>query len=604
MQNPQGGRPRTKSPFAAAFLSLIFPGLGQLYAGAAVRALAFAAPPILLLALGGGIFLRMDRIQLLGAALDPAVISGVFVVNILILIYRLIAIVDAYRVAQYMNTQTASGDGHLGPVRLPGSPLALAGLAAVLLVMAGAHVVVAKYDLLAQDALSGGCIFLNDQTCDEPSDSPDPSDPSDAQADSAEPSIAATPEPTVVGTPVPEVSIPPWNGTDRLNILLLGVDTQGGGYRTDTMITVSIDPATKQVAMFSLPRDSVDVPIPPGPARSLWGSTYRSKINSFFVNNQNRTDLWPGSTKVLRGATALKAALGYTYGLDIKYFIAVDFKGFKKVVDALGGVTVNVQVPVVDDQFPAGVNRDLRLYIPSGLQHMDGAQALRYARSRETSSDFDRGARQQRILLSLRQQADPAELLPKLPALIDALKSTIKTDIPLDQLPAMFGLATQVDSQNIRSYVFSPPLYSTDTCNDPRGCVVLPKFDAIRSTVANAFKFNPELEAQRQNLASEGAQVWVLNPTSDTNRGTRLAGYLESQGLEASAPRQRPAGGVPADTQITVYNGAETKLPATIAYLEKKFKTTVQLKTDPAMRADVVVVIGNSTADLRPPASS
>src|SRR4029077_13789512 len=126
MHEPEGARPRTKSPFAAAFLSLIFPGLGQLYAGAAVRALAFAAPPILLLALGGGIFLRMDRIQLLGAALDPAVISGVFVVNILILIYRLIAIVDAYRVAQYMNTQTASGDGHLGSVRLPGSPLALA----------------------------------------------------------------------------------------------------------------------------------------------------------------------------------------------------------------------------------------------------------------------------------------------------------------------------------------------------------------------------------------------------------------------------------------------------------------------------------------------
>src|SRR4029078_5119726 len=138
---------------------------------------------------------------------------------------------------------------------------------------------------------------------------------------------------------------------------------RAAGYPTETMITVSIDPATKQVAMFSLPRDSVDVPLPPGPARSLWGSTYRGKITSFFVNNQNRSDLWPGDNKIERGANALKAALGYTYGLDIKYFIAVDFKGFKKVVDALGGVTVNVQVPVVDDQFPAGPNKDVRLYI-------------------------------------------------------------------------------------------------------------------------------------------------------------------------------------------------------------------------------------------------
>ena len=370
------------------------------------------------------------------------------------------------------------------------------------------------------------------------------------------------------------------------------------------MITVSIDPVTKQVAMFSLPRDSVDVPLPPGPPRSLWGATYGQKINSLYVNNYRRSDLWPGTDKT-RGFNALKATLGYTYGLDIKYFIAVDFKGFRKLVDALGGVTVNVQVPVVDDQFPAGPAKDVRLYIPSGLQHMDGAQALRYARSRETSSDFDRGARQQRILLSLRQQADPAELLPKLPALIDALKSTIKTDIPLDQLPKLFGLATAVDTANIRSYVFSPPLYSTDTCEDPRGCVVLPKFDAIRSVVKNAFKVDPELEAQRQTLAGEAAQVWVLNPTSDTNRGTRLAGYLESQGLEASAPRQRPGRRRPRRhagrglQRRRAQAAGDDRLPR-----EEVQGVTVELKNDPAMRADVVVIIGRDTADLRPPASS
>ena len=115
---------------------------------------------------------------------------------------------------------------------------------------------------------------------------------------------------------------------------------------------------------------------------------------------------------------------------------------------------------------------------------------------------------------------------------------------------------------------------------------------------------DPELEAQRQNLAGEGAQVWVLNPTSDIEPGTRLAGYLESQGLEASAPRQRPDGRRAGDTQVVVYNGAETKLPGRSSTSRRSSSVKAQLKTDPAMRADVVVTIGQNTADLRPPASS
>ena len=603
MQTPQDARPRARSPFAAAFLSLIFPGLGHLYAGAPMRALGFAAAPLLLLALGAGIGLRMNRLDLLGLALSPAFLTGVFFVNIVALIYRLVAIVDAYQVTQYLNSHAASGDGRMGLVRLPRNPFAVAGLLAILLVMAGSHVVVAQYDLLAQDALTSGCIFVDvEATCDDPEASASPDTSGDASVSEA-PTATPTAEPTLVGTPVPEVSIPPWDGKERLNILLLGVDTQGGGYRTDTMITVSIDPVTKKVAMFSLPRDTVDVPLAPGPPRSLWGATYRQKINSLYVNNKGRSDIWPGKAGV-RGYNALKSTLGELYGLDIKYFIAVDFKGFQAIVDAVGGVTVNVQVPVVDDTYPAGAGKSLRLYIPNGLQHMTGAQALRYARSRNTSSDFDRGARQQRILLSMREQADPTVLLPKLNELVGALKKAIKTDIPLDQLPNLLGLASEVDTKDIRSYVFSPPLYSSDTCNDPRGCVVLPKIPAIRSAVKNAFKVDAELEARRETLSGEGGSVWVLNGTGISNRGTRVAGYLESQGLQASAPRQRPEGGVPADTVIVAYNGAEARLPATIAYLESRFKVKVTTATDPAVHADIVVTIGQNTPNLAPPPSS
>ena len=601
MQNPQAAAPRARSPFAAAFLSLLFPGLGHLYAGAPTRALGFAAAPVLLIALGAGVVLRMDRIALLGVVLNPFLLSSIFVVNLIALLYRLVAIIDAYRVAQFINAHAAAGDGRLGPARLPRGPLSVAGLLAVVLVMAGSHVVVARYDMLALDALTSGCIFVGDQvdqTCSaDASSSPGASD---QPADSLEPTDSPTPEPSAVGPSVAQVSVPPWDGKQRLNILLIGADEQRGGHNTDTLITVSIDPVTKQVAMFSLPRDTVDVPVPAGPARSLWGSAYRNKINSFFINNRRRSDVWPGNDRT-RGYNALKATIGELYGLDIKYFVEVNFDGFRKVVDAVGGVTVNVQIPVSDDAFPTVTGRTTRLYIPSGLQHMDGAQALRYARSRKTSSDFDRAARQQRLLLSLREQADPQELIPRLPQLIDALKQTVRTDIPISQLDELLGLASSVDTTNIRSYVFSPPLYSTDTCADPRGCVVLPKVDRIRIAVRNAFKGSPADEARRQKLASEGAQIWVLNGTGELNRGARIAGYLEAQGLAASAPRQRPPGSVPASTKIVVYNGAETGLTDTIAYLEQRFHVQVKTAKDPAVRADIVITIGRDTPALEPP---
>ena len=605
MHETQEARPRARSPFTAAFLSLLFPGLGQWYAGATMRALAFAAVPILAIALLAGIGLRMDRIALLGLAFDPNVLNLVFLLNVVVLIYRVVAIVDAYRVAEFMNAQAASGDGRAGRARLSRNPLSIAGLLAVLLVMATSHVVVARYDAFAMDLVDRGCdgIFIGEDTVQEcPDEASATASPSIAASDepSEEPTASPTPEPTLIGTPVPNVSIAPWDGKERLNILLIGADEQGGGHNTDTLITVSIDPVTKQVAMFSLPRDTVDVPIPQGPARQVWGRGYSGKINSFFANNRRRSDLWSGNDRT-RGYNALKSVLGELYDLDIKYFVEVNFDGFKKVVDAVGGVTINVQIPVSDDRFPGERGKLYRLYIPSGIQHMDGAQALKYARSRHSSTDFDRGQRQQRVLLSLREQADPQNLIPKLPELIAALKKTVRTDVPLDQMDELLGLASEVDTKNIRSYVFAPPLYSRDTCSDPRGCVVIPNIQRIKAAVKDAFTADPADEALRETLATEGAGVWVLNGTKDSGRGSDLAGYLDYHGVAASAPRQRPEGAVPANTRIVVYNGAEASLAETIAYLEKTFKVKATLKDDPAIRTDIVITIGNKTPKLAAP---
>jgi LCP family protein required for cell wall assembly len=605
MQRPQEARPRARSPFVAAFLSLLFPGLGHVYAGAYPRALAFAAAPILAIALVAGIVLRMDQTELIGLALNPGIWTSVFVVNLLLLVYRVVAIVDAYRVADFLNRHDAGGDGRYGPARLIRNPLSVAGLFAVILVMAGVHVVVARVDMIALDTLTGGCIFIGEDVDTECADEPDPSASPAATPSTGPTSSAAgtaTPEPSDTGTPPPDVSIPPWDGKERLNILLIGADTQEGGHNTDSLITISIDPVTKEVAMFSLPRDMTDVPVPSGPARNFWGSVYGQKINSFFVENRNRSSLWPGKANV-RGYNALKAIIGELYGLDVRYFVEVDFAGFRKVIDAVGGVTVNVQTPVVDNHFPAPDGQKRRLYIGTGLQHMTGSQALQFARVRKVAgeSDFTRAARQQRILLSLREQTDPYALIPKIPELVSALKTAVKTDIPVDQLDELLGLAAAVDTANIRSYVFSPPLYGSETAPGASVYKMFPNVSRIRAAVKNAFKGNPQDEAEREQLAQEAAQIWVLSGLSDRSVGPALAGYLEYRGLAASSPRPKPAGAIPATTKIVVYNGAEADLQDTIAYLEKTFKVKVTTVTDPAIRVDIVVTIGRDTPELEAP---
>jgi LCP family protein required for cell wall assembly len=596
MHDPQDARPRARSPFTAAFLSLIFPGLGHLYAGAPSRALAFAAAPVLVIALLAGIVLRLDRLELFGLVLNPFLLSSVFAANLIALLYRLVAIIDAYRVAEFLNAVGVSGDGRLGRARLPRQPLSIAGLLAVLLVMAGSHVVVARYDMLALDLLDSGCIFVGGQVtpvCDvDVTRTPAP----------GESVASAEPEPTAVGAPVPNVSIPPWDGKERLNILLIGTDQRPneGTYNTDTLIVVSIDPQSRQVAMFSLPRDTVDVPVPAGPAQQAFGPVYQKKINAWFTSVRNRADLFPG-TDVTRGYNGLKAIIGNLYGLDIKYFVEVNFEGFKQVVDALGGVTINVQIPVVDDRYPSDNGSLERLYIPSGIQHMNGAQALQYARSRHTSSDFDRGQRQQRVLLSLKEQSDPQDLIPRLPELVTALKKAVRTDVPVDQLDELLGLAAQVDTKDIRSFVFAPPLYQQEFQSSPRGYIIVPYVDKIRAAVGTAFTANPADEVVREKLAEEAASVWVLNSTGTADRAAILAGYLEYYGLAASAPRQQPSGGVRPNTTIVVYNGAQTRLAGTIAFLEHAFGVTATLKTDAAIHVDVLVTIGRATPDLEAP---
>jgi len=606
MHAPEGPRPRARSPFVAAVLSLFFPGLGHAYAGAYQRALGFAALPILLIALLAGVVLRAEPGELIGLLLTPWVLPSVFVMNLAVLLYRLVAIIDAYRVTVFLNAATVSGGGRLGRPKLVFNPLSIAGLAAVLLVMSGSHAVVARYDLIALNALNDECVFIGSSTTDIecPGAAPSPSgsaEPSDEPSGSASPTPTVT-EPPVQGSALPNVTIPPWDGQERLNILLIGSDQRPkeGTYNTDTLIVVSIDPVTKQVAMFSLPRDTVDVPMPKGPLRNAYGGVYSRKINAFFTSVRNRADLVPG-TDVTRGYNGLKMVLGNLYGLDIKYFVEVNFDGFKQVVDAMGGVTINVQIPVVDEAYPSDTGRLARVYIPAGLQHMTGAQALVYARSRHSGQgDFDRAARQQRVLTSLREQADIANLVPRIPELVDAFKATVRTDIPQSELAKLAGLAGSVDTRNVRSFVFTPSRYATEFLHSPRGYIIVPNVDRIRTAVAEAFSTDPQLEEQRDAFAEEGASIWVLNGSGKQGQASDIAGYLSYYGLTASAPVQKPDL-KPASTSIVVYNGREAELTETVKFLESTLGVTATTKDDPASRVDIVITTADSTPNLVAP---
>ncbi len=582
--DPRTGR---RSPFTAAFLSLIFPGLGHVYARRYARALAFAAAPFLGLALLAGLLASSTtRDTLKVSVFAPAVLDLLLVLDLLVFLYRLVAVVDAYRCAAM---QVPEGAGRLGRPRVALAPLSMAGLVAVVLVMGMAHVALARYDRIAHDTIVA-------MTTDQPSNP------------AASAALGASAAPRATGaTPQPEPTVIPWDG-GRLNVLLVGVDQRPADrtFNTDTMIVASIDPATGQVSMFSIPRDFEQIPLPPSwPAAAYFGGTYPNKINSIWTFAEGAPDLFPGSD-ANRGVNALKGTIGYLLGIQIPYYVEVNFSGFREVVDTLGGVTIDVQIPVTDYDYPTDNGRGaIKLYIPPGIQHMDGEEALAYARSRHATSDFDRSQRQQRVITSIRQQTDVLSFLDpnKLDALGRALRDAVHTDFPRDQLPQLVSLIEKTDTTNLHSYVFTPPDYAVQC--PPAECVVHywlhPNVAAIRQAVVQAFSSSPSLLQSRTKLAAENARVLVENGSGVNGQATATAAYLTYLGLEASVPSAN--GGRAnrldyANTVVTFYNGAAAKMPETVRVLQATFGVTIRTASDPTVHADVVVITGRGTPQL------
>lgn len=255
----------------------------------------------------------------------------------------------------------------------------------------------------------------------------------------------------------------PWGGRDRVNVLLLGGD--GGvhriGVRTDTMILLSMDTRTGRTNMFSLPRNMMNAQFPASsPLHTLYPDGFRGygDPGSWMLNAVYRQVpmLHPGvlGKSDNEGADALKLAVSGSLRVPVDYYVLVNLQGFREIVDAMGGVTVNINEPI-----PVGGNTDLgiapdRYLQPGPDRRLDGFDALWFSRGRYGSDDYQRMERQRCMIDAIIDEAKPLNLLRRYQGLAAAGKRIIRTDIPSKLLPAFVDLAMQIKDARVTSVVF------------------------------------------------------------------------------------------------------------------------------------------------------
>ncbi len=255
----------------------------------------------------------------------------------------------------------------------------------------------------------------------------------------------------------------PWGGRRRVNVLLLGGDSGPNreGTRTDTMMLASLDTRTGRTVTFSLPRNLMNAPFPDSsPLHALYPDGFRGAGDpgSWMLNAIYREVpiLHPHvlGKSANEGADAIKQAVEGVTGLPVDYYVLVDFTGFKSLVDAMGGVTVNVNVPVaINGQTDAGIPPTGYIQ-PGPDQHLDGFHTLWYARGRYGADDYQRMARQRCVVNAIIDQANPANLLRRYQSLAAAGQKVVSTDIPRELLPAFVELALKSKDHKAKSVLF------------------------------------------------------------------------------------------------------------------------------------------------------
>jgi LCP family protein required for cell wall assembly len=407
-------------------LSAVLPGLGQLANGRLRLAATFAIPSLAILGLAWLSLQLFSPTRLAATLISPSILSGLLVLNGVVLLWRAAAVGQAF-----FDRRSGGRPGRAGGV----------ALVALLLFVAAPHLFGWQVGLAARDTFAR--IFQSNQGAG---------------------GVAGA-----TATPLP-------GDHERTNILLVGIDKTPSrtATLTDTMIVVSIDPVGRTVSMMSVPRDLVGAPLGNG-------DVFGPKLNSLMSYADAHRSEFPQG-----GMRALEDAIGALLGIPIHYHARIDFKGFVKIVDTMGGVDVNVARGFTDTEYGYGGRQGFS--ITAGRHHLDGLDALAYVRARKAAgeSDFTRAARQQDVMLALRDQGTRnGSLLFRLPGLLEALGDTVRTDFPIDRLPLLAVLADEVKGDAIVRVVIRFPLVNGG--RNKYGSVQFPDIAAIRAVASEVF---------------------------------------------------------------------------------------------------------------------
>lgn len=424
--------PIDRRRLAAAGLSAVLPGLGQIFNRRSRVAAVFIVPSVILIALAAFLFATQPAIELAAKAAAPSALAVLLTLNLILLLFRLLAVGQAF-----LDTRRPGPTGRLGAV----------GILILAILVIVPHAVAYRYGTAVGDTFAR--IFEN-------------------------PVGLAGDDPRGVGG---SASAGPREG-ERVNILILGVDSLPWrtATLTDTMMVASLDPVGKTVTLVSVPRDLIGVPLGNG-------DEFGPKLNSLMAFADRNPKQFPAG-----GIRALEDAIGALLGIHIHYYARTEFYGFVDMVDAVGGVDVIVKEGFNDPTYD-GFGLSRRGYaIDPGNHHLDGLNALAYARARKATgeSDFTRAARQQQVLVGLRDAVTKdGSLLWELPALLEAIGKTIRSDVPVGRLAELAAIVDQIDDQSIVRAVIRHPLVRS--AQTRYGSSLVPDLAAIRDVADGLF---------------------------------------------------------------------------------------------------------------------
>jgi LCP family protein required for cell wall assembly len=354
----------------------------------------------------------------------------------------------------------------------------------------------------------------------------------------------------------------------QINILLLGLagENYPGENLTDSIIVASVNPHTFQTAMLSIPRDFY-VQIPD---TNSW-----TKINALYARGHDR------HRSTIEGIEDLKKSLTDITGLPIHYYIALDFDGFKKVIDELGGVKIQVPKDIHDERYP-GPNYSYETFdIKEGLYTLDGEIALKYARTRhDEDGDFGRAYRQQQILESARSKAFSIGTLVNIPAvnnILNTLGDHLRTDIPLDELDSLLELSKKIDTHLTVNYVLdagkpdSVLAISRIYLGGVRAFTLIPRtgnYGEIQDIAKNIFDLEL-LERKKKEIEREEAIVTVMNASGIAGFNEKIASLLEKIGYETKTGRLVAVKPLRSE-QTTIFDLSNGLKPFSLEDLSKK----------------------------------